>query len=202
MRRDYRLAVARAAGGRVGPAAQQGDDRRQSAAAHALPIFLRHQSALQQAPARQRLRRDRRLQPPACGRRRERRVHRHASERHGGRHACARCHGGDGAARTARRASIPIAEFHRLPGDTPHVETTLAARRADHRSHAAEAGRRHAASITRCAIARRMRSRWSRSASIVQTDGTGRVAVGGIAHKPWRVEAAEAETAARREGSR
>jgi xanthine dehydrogenase YagS FAD-binding subunit len=28
---------------------------------------------------------------------------------------------------------------------------------------------------------------------IMQRDGTGRVAVGGIAHKPWRVEAAEAE---------
>jgi xanthine dehydrogenase YagS FAD-binding subunit len=30
-------------------------------------------------------------------------------------------------------------------------------------------------------------------AAIVQRDGTGRVALGGIAHKPWRVEAAEAE---------
>jgi xanthine dehydrogenase YagS FAD-binding subunit len=29
--------------------------------------------------------------------------------------------------------------------------------------------------------------------AIVQRDGTGRVAVGGIAHKPWRVEAAEAK---------
>jgi xanthine dehydrogenase YagS FAD-binding subunit len=28
--------------------------------------------------------------------------------------------------------------------------------------------------------------------AIVQRDGTGRVAVGGVAHKPWRVEAAEA----------
>ena len=28
---------------------------------------------------------------------------------------------------------------------------------------------------------------------ILQRDGTGRVAVGGIAHKPWRVEAAESE---------
>ena len=28
---------------------------------------------------------------------------------------------------------------------------------------------------------------------IVQTDGGGRVALGGVAHKPWRVEAAEAE---------
>jgi xanthine dehydrogenase YagS FAD-binding subunit len=30
-------------------------------------------------------------------------------------------------------------------------------------------------------------------AAIVQKDGTGRVAIGGVAHKPWRVEAAEAE---------
>ena len=28
--------------------------------------------------------------------------------------------------------------------------------------------------------------------AIVQKDGSGRVAVGGVAHKPWRVEAAEA----------
>ncbi len=43
---------------------------------------------------------------------------------------------------TAR--SIPIAELHRLPGDTPHIETTLHARRADHGGHAAAADRRHA----------------------------------------------------------
>jgi xanthine dehydrogenase YagS FAD-binding subunit len=30
-------------------------------------------------------------------------------------------------------------------------------------------------------------------AAIIQRDGTGRVAVGGVAHKPWRVEAAESE---------
>jgi xanthine dehydrogenase YagS FAD-binding subunit len=29
--------------------------------------------------------------------------------------------------------------------------------------------------------------------AIVQPDGTGRVALGGVAHKPWRIEAAEAE---------
>ena len=28
-------------------------------------------------------------------------------------------------------------------------------------------------------------------AAIVQRDGTGRVALGGVAHKPWRVEAAD-----------
>jgi xanthine dehydrogenase YagS FAD-binding subunit len=27
----------------------------------------------------------------------------------------------------------------------------------------------------------------------VQRDGTGHVALGGVAHKPWRIEAAEAE---------
>ena len=30
-------------------------------------------------------------------------------------------------------------------------------------------------------------------AAVVQRDGTGRVALGGVAHKPWRIEAAEAE---------
>ena len=29
--------------------------------------------------------------------------------------------------------------------------------------------------------------------AIVQRDGTGRIALGGVAHKPWRVEAAERE---------
>ena len=32
-------------------------------------------------------------------------------------------------------------------------------------------------------------------AAVVQRDGSGRVAVGGVAPKPWRVEAAEAELA-------
>ena len=125
VRRDYGLLVARAARRRLGPAAQQGDDRGQPAAAHALPLFLRHQPALQQTPARQRLRGDRRLQPPARGHRRERRLHRHAS-RATWRWRCARstrrwrpC------GPTAPTRSIPIAEFHRLPGDTPHIETAL-----------------------------------------------------------------------------
>ncbi|MCD6071408.1 MAG: molybdopterin dehydrogenase [Microvirga sp.] len=30
-------------------------------------------------------------------------------------------------------------------------------------------------------------------AAVIQQDGTGRVAVGGVAHKPWRIEAAEAD---------
>ena len=70
VRRDYGVLSRALLAGASGPAAQQGDDRRQSAAADALPVFLRHQPAVQQAPARQRLRRDRRRQPAARGDRR------------------------------------------------------------------------------------------------------------------------------------
>ena len=42
-------------------------------------------------------------------------------------------------------------------------------------------------------IGRLTRSRWSPSRRSLQRDGTGRVAVGGVAHKPWRIEEAEAE---------
>ena len=100
-----RRAVARAARRRLGPAAQQGDHRRQPAAAHALPVLLRHQPAVQQARS------------PAAAARAiggfsrqhavvgvERRLHRHASERHGGRDARARRDGRDGAARRRARA--------------------------------------------------------------------------------------------------
>ena len=91
---------------------------------------------------------------------------------------------------TARR--IPIAEFHRLPGHTPHVETALIPGEL----------------ITAVALPKpvggtqiyhKVRDRASYAFAlvsvgvIVQRDGTGRVALGGVAHKPWRVEAAEAE---------
>ena len=86
--------------------------------------------------------------------------------------------------------SIPIADFHRLPGDTPHVETTL------------EAGEFITAATLPKPIGgvhtyRKVRDRASFAfalvsvAAVVQRDGAGRVALGGVAHKPWRVEAAE-----------
>ena len=92
----------------------------------------------------------------------------------------------DGTTRT-----IPIAEFHRLPGDTPHIETTL------------EPGELISAvtlpkPVGGKQIYRKVRDRASYAfalvsvAAIVQPDGNGRVALGGVAHKPWRVEAAEA----------
>ena len=87
---------------------------------------------------------------------------------------------------------IPIADFHKLPGDTPHIETVL------------EKGELITAvtlpkPVGGKQIYRKVRDRASYAfalvsvAAIVLPDGTGRVALGGVAHKPWRVEAAEAE---------
>ncbi len=90
----------------------------------------------------------------------------------------------------ARRV-IPIADFHRLPGSTPHIETTLQpGELVTAVTLPAPVGGTH--------IYRKVRDRASYAfalvsvAAIVQRDGTGRVALGGVAHKPWRVEAAEA----------
>jgi xanthine dehydrogenase YagS FAD-binding subunit len=88
--------------------------------------------------------------------------------------------------------SIPIAGFHQLPGDTPGIETAL----------------EPAELITAVVLPRpiggahvyrKVRDRASYAfalvsvGAIVQSDGSGRVALGGVAPKPWRVEAAEAE---------
>ena len=67
---------------RLAAAAQHGDDRRQPAAADALPVFLRHRHAVQQARAGQRLLGHRRLQPHPRDPRHERALHRHAPVRH------------------------------------------------------------------------------------------------------------------------
>ncbi|MCI0755172.1 FAD binding domain-containing protein [Teichococcus vastitatis] len=87
---------------------------------------------------------------------------------------------------------IPIAEFHRLPGDTPHIETALEPGEfITAVTLPPPAGGRH--------VYRKVRDRASYAfalvsvAAVVQRDGTGRVALGGVAHRPWRVEAAEAE---------
>lgn len=88
--------------------------------------------------------------------------------------------------------SIPIAEFHRLPGDRPEVDTTL------------QAGELITAvtlpkPVAGTHIYRKVRDRASYAyalvsvAAILGKDGSGRVAFGGVAHKPWRVEAAEAD---------
>ena len=87
---------------------------------------------------------------------------------------------------------IPIADFHRLPGNTPDVETALTpGELITAVTLPGPVGGTH--------IYRKVRDRASYAfalvsvAAIVQKDGTGRVALGGVAHKPWRIEAAEAE---------
>ena len=93
----------------------------------------------------------------------------------------------DGAVRT-----IPIADFHRLPGATPHLETALAPGELITAVTLPKP-------IGGVHIYQKVRDRASYAfalvsvAAIVQRDGSGRVAVGGVAHKPWRVEAAEAQ---------
>jgi xanthine dehydrogenase YagS FAD-binding subunit len=91
----------------------------------------------------------------------------------------------DGSART-----IPIADFHRLPGNTPHIEHTLAPGELITAVKLPRpAGGKH--------IYRKVRDRSSYAfalvsvAAIIQPDGSGRVALGGVGARPWRVEAAE-----------
>jgi xanthine dehydrogenase YagS FAD-binding subunit len=88
--------------------------------------------------------------------------------------------------------NIPIAGFYRLPGDTPDRETVLApGELITAVTLPKPVGGVH--------IYRKVRDRASCAfalisvGAIVQRDGTGRVALGGVAHKPWRVATAEAE---------
>jgi xanthine dehydrogenase YagS FAD-binding subunit len=90
------------------------------------------------------------------------------------------------------RRTIPIADFHRLPGTTPHIETALQpGELITSVKLPAPAGGKH--------VYHKVRDRASYAfalvsvAAIVQRDGTGRVALGGVAPKPWRIPAAEAQ---------
>ncbi|MBB5699827.1 FAD binding domain-containing protein [Sphingomonas yantingensis] len=90
-----------------------------------------------------------------------------------------------------QRRSIPIADFHRLWGDKPEQDTVL----------------KPGELITAVTLPRplggkhfyeKVRDRASYAyalvsvAAVIQDDGTGRVAFGGVAPRPWRVEEAEA----------
>ena len=89
------------------------------------------------------------------------------------------------------KRTIPIADFHRLPGDEPWRDTNL------QRGELITAvtlpkplGGRH--------FYQKVRDRASYAfalvsvAAVIQKDGTGQVSFGGVAHKPWRVDAADA----------
>ena len=89
---------------------------------------------------------------------------------------------------------IPLADFYLAPGDTPHLETVLATGELITAVILPPpAGGTH--------VYRKVRDRASYAfalvsvAAIVQPDGTGRVALGGVAHKPWRLAEADAQVA-------
>jgi xanthine dehydrogenase YagS FAD-binding subunit len=85
---------------------------------------------------------------------------------------------------------IPIADFHRLWGDTPQIETNL-------QSGELITGVTLPRPIGGQHFYHKVRDRASYAfalvsvAAVIQRDGTGRFAVGGIAPKPWRMEAAD-----------
>ncbi|PLR33278.1 molybdopterin dehydrogenase [Chimaeribacter californicus] len=91
-----------------------------------------------------------------------------------------------------RARNIPVADFYRAPGTTPHLETVLSpGELITAVTLPRPLGGTH--------IYRKVRDRASYAfalvsvAAVVQQDGSGRVALGGVAHKPWRSEAADAE---------
>jgi xanthine dehydrogenase YagS FAD-binding subunit len=92
--------------------------------------------------------------------------------------------------------AIPLAEFHRLPGDTPHLDNTLEPGElitaidlppegfADHHAYLKVRDRASFAfALVSVAVGLTMDGDTVRKA---------RIALGGVAHKPWRVADAEA----------
>lgn len=95
----------------------------------------------------------------------------------------------DGKTRT-----IPLADFYHAPGKTPQLETVLTAGELITAvTLPPPLGGTH--------IYRKVRDRASYAfalisvAAVVLPDGKGRVAMGGVAHKPWRLNEADAELA-------
>ena len=87
---------------------------------------------------------------------------------------------------------LPLEGFYRAPGTTPHLETVL--NRGELITSVtlpAPVGGTH--------VYRKVRDRASYAfalvsvAAVVQRDGSGRVAVGGVAHTPWRSNEADAQ---------
>ncbi|GAA0860806.1 aldehyde oxidoreductase FAD-binding subunit PaoB [Sphingopyxis soli] len=90
----------------------------------------------------------------------------------------------------ARR--IALADFYRAPGSTPHLETALAPGElitavtlpkpvgGTHIYHKVRDRASYAFALVSVGV-------------VVQPDGSGRVALGGVGYKPWRVKAADAE---------
>lgn len=100
---------------------------------------------------------------------------------------------------------IPFADFHRLPGDRPEIDNTLEPGELITHIALPDAARfvKHSAYI-------KVRDRLSYAFALVSVaaaldlDGgtirAARIALGGVAHKPWRVEEAEAALTGKQAG--
>ncbi|NIJ69995.1 FAD binding domain-containing protein [Xanthomonas sp. 60] len=86
---------------------------------------------------------------------------------------------------------IALASFYPAPGSTPHIESVLERGELITAVHLP-------APVGGTQLYRKVRDRASYAfalvsvAAIIQPDGTGRVALGGVAHKPWRTPEADA----------
>ena len=181
-------------GRRVAAAPQHGDDRRQSPAADALLLLLRHGDALQQTRPRHRLFGHRGVQPHPRDSRDERALHRHPPVGHVRRARRARGRRPrDGPAATARSPS-------------PSSTACPATRRTSTRTCAADeiitAVDLPAKGFAEHYAYLKVRDRTSYAFALVsvaaalEMDGDtiteARLALGGVAHKPWRNPEAEA----------
>jgi xanthine dehydrogenase YagS FAD-binding subunit len=98
---------------------------------------------------------------------------------------------------------IPMAEFHRLPGSTPQIETNLQPGELiaaidlpsipyARRSHYLKVRDRHSYAFALVSVAAVMD---------IEDNGTvrhARIALGGVAHKPWRAQKAESALAGKK----
>ena len=95
----------------------------------------------------------------------------------------------------AGQRSIPLADFHRLPGETPNLDTNL---KSDELITSVDLPR---LPFARTSLYRKVRDRASYAFAIVSVAAAlevengfikqVRLALGGVAHKPWRASAAE-----------
>ena len=121
-------------------------------------------------------------------------MHRHTSVRHV---RCPRCALGHcESSRQAWGRTIPFSDFHRLPGSSPEVDTNLRPDelilsidlpKGPYAEHSSYAKVRDRASYAFALVS---------AAAAMDLDGgtirSARLALGGVAHKPWRSEKAEA----------
>ena len=195
--RAYPVGCRGLAVGRLGAAAQRGDGRREPPAAHALRLLLRPRQ---------------RLQPARAGRglRRARAARTAATRSSGGAMACIATHPSDFCVPLvaldavveitgpAGSRELPLEDLHRLPGDRPERESELApgelivalrlpAEAAAFRAHARYLKLRERTSFAFALV--------SAAAALEIADGTigrARLALGGVAARPWRARGAEA----------